>query len=265
MNRFLRLMLLNSAACFAAPDEGQGGGDPPPVNPQQQAIDGMYPNEEGGDKQANPAAGDEGNGEDDGAGGEWKEYVDDPNKTAEENAAAKAEHDKSKPADDKADLDKVPEDGKYKLTMPEGVELDTELADALGGEFKELGLTHAQAQKLTDKYIATIEKRETARGENWAKTINGWMDQAKADPEIGGPKWDQTTKDAVRAVNKLGTPALKEYLAATGGGNHPELIRVFAKVGTMIKEDDPAAHDSHGKPVKADAATILYPNDLPKG
>lgn len=199
------------------------------------------------------------------AAGEWKEYVADPAKSDEENAAAKAEHDKTKPAAADDPLAKVPEDGKYTLTMPDGVELDAELADALGPEFKDLGLTHAQAQKLVDKYIAIQSKRAGEQSEGFAKTVAGWADTAKKDAEIGGDKWDATVQVAQRAVNALGTPALKEYLNASGGGNHPEVIRFMAKAGALIAEDNPASGGAEGRGKPAEAAYTLFPTDAPKG
>lgn len=195
---------------------------------------------------------------------DWKEYQDDPAKSAEENAAAKAEHDKGKPAADDP-LAKVPEDGKYTLKMPDGVELDGELAEALGPEFKELGLTHAQAQKLVDKYIGIQQARAGKQSETFAKTVEGWADSAKKDAEIGGDKWNGTVVAATRAVNRLGTPALKDYLNASGGGNHPELIRFMAKAGAMIQEDIPASGGAEGKGKPAEAAYTLFPSDAPKG
>lgn len=214
--------------------------------------DGKKPDGQGDQKPADASAGD------------WKEYQDDPAKSAEENAAAKAEHDKTKPAADDPGA-KVPEDGKYALKMPDGVELDAELADALGPEFKELGLTNAQAQKLVDKYIGIQQARATAQGETFAKTVAGWAETAKKDPEIGGDKWDASVQSAQRAVNRLGTPALKDYLNASGGGNHPELIRFMAKAGAMISEDNPATGGAEGKGKPTDPAHVLFPNDAPKG
>jgi hypothetical protein len=197
---------------------------------------------------------------------DWKEYEPDTAKSDEENAAAKAEHDKAKPEEKLADpLDTVPDDGKYTLTMPEGVEVDQALLDALGPEFKDAGLTHAQAQKLADKFIASQQARAEKQGETWAATITGWADSAKADKEIGGAKWDGTVSDARRAVDTLGTPELKEYLNSSGGGNHPELIRFMAKAGSMIKEDNPAGGGSGGSGKPADAAHVLFPSDAPKG
>src|SRR5690606_1430761 len=104
---------------------GQGGKENAP-----ESI--LYPKDNGG-KQDQPAAGDK---------GEWKEYVPDPNKSAEENARLKAEHDKNKPADKSNDpADQVPPDGKYELTMPEGVEVDQELLSAMSPKLHAKGFT----------------------------------------------------------------------------------------------------------------------------
>lgn len=235
---------------------GGGGGDPAPANPPAadpapapDAGSVLFPT----DKPADPPA------------GEWKEYVPDPAKSDEENAAAKAEHDKTKPADPNDPANKVPEDGKYDLKMPDGVELDTELATALGPEFKDLGLTNAQAQKLVDKYISIQQARAEKQSEDFGKIVSGWADTARKDPEIGGDKWDASVQSARRAVDRLGTPALKEYLNASGGGNHPELIRFMAKAGAMIAEDNPASGGAGGAGKPADPAYTLFPSDAPKG
>lgn len=248
-----------------APDHDAGtGGDAAAVEPDAGSI--LFPNE-GKEADGQPGVTPEGDNSADQSAGDWKEYENDPAKSDEENAAAKAEHDKSKPADDANKDDpanKVPEDGKYDLKMPEGIELDQALLDAIAPEFKELNLTQAQAQKLADKFIETQQARAEKQGEAWSATITKWVDDAKADKEIGGDKWDSTKADAQRAIKTLGTPALGEYLNASGGGNHPELIRLMAKVGAMLKEDNPAGGgDGGGKP--AEPAHLLFPSDAPKG
>ncbi|MFZ5692448.1 MAG: hypothetical protein ACOY5F_14460 [Pseudomonadota bacterium] len=280
-----------SAAVFNAEGGGGGGGgdkpaatppagDPPApkADPAKPAADPaasvLFPNE----GEPKPAAGDPPKEGDKTKAEDWKEYVADPKKSEAENAAAKAEHDKTKPA--AADpLDTVPADGKYTLTMPEGVQVDQELIDALGPEFKEIGLTGKQAQKLAD----TFTKIQTDRAKAYADKPEGqwsmssyayfqkngtpdkWADTAKADKDIGGTKWDGTVNTAVRAVNTLGTPGLKEYFEASGAGNHPEVIRFMAKVGAMIKEDNPADGGAGGSGKPVDAAHMLFPNDAPKG
>ena len=195
---------------------------------------------------------------------DWKEYAPDPAKSAEENAAAKAEHDKTKPAAKGAD-DVVPDDGKYELTMPEGVEVDAELLAAVSPRFKELGLTRAQAQALTDDFIKVQQERGEGQVKAWGERVQKWADDAKADKEIGGDKWAGTVSDAQRAINKLGTPELKEYLNSSGGGNHPELIRILAKAGALLKEDSPPNDGGQGSGKPVETAHALFPTDAPKG
>lgn len=178
---------------------------------------------------------------------------------------AKAEADDATAEAEEARLDTVPEDGKYDLKMPDGVTVDTELLDALAPEFKSLELTNGQAQALADKFTSAMQARAAKAGADWAKTTSDWVDTAKKDPEIGGAKWDATAAAASGIVDRFGTPALKEYLNTSMAGNHPELIRLLAKVGAMIGEDDTITPENPGAKPAADAATVLYPNDKPKG
>lgn len=244
-----------------APDGAGGGmgGDPAPAPAAAPADAGsvLYPDDppqgEGDQPPADAAP----------AAGKWQEYVPDPAKSDEENAAAKAEHDAAKPADDPADT--VPEDGKYALKMPDGIEVDQAMLDQFSPTFKELGLTTKQAQVLADKFIEAQNQRGEAQAQSWAKTIGDWVDQAKADPEIGGAKWDDTVKNASGVVKRFGNDGFREYLNASGAGNHPEMIRFMAKVGAMIGEDRPAISENPGKKIAQDTAAILYPDDQPKG
>lgn len=244
---------------------GNGGGDPPAAPPTPESV--LFPAEkpDDGNRPADPPAGDK---PADPPAADWKEYENDPAKTPEENAAAKAEHDKKKPAektDAEKALDEVPADGKYALEMPDGVEVDKELLDALSPKLQAKGYTRREAQELANEYIKIGQAQAAKRMEDWGETISGWAETAKKDPEIGGDKWDGTAKAAQKAVNTLGTPELRTYLNASGGGNHPELIRIFAKVGAMIAEDNPPPDGPGGQGKPVEAAHMLFPNDAPKG
>lgn len=248
------LWMLRNRVAFNAADEGGAGGAAPAPAADPASI--LYP-DEGQQAPADPPAGEQPAGEQP-AASEWKEYENNPAKSDEENAAAKAEHDKTKPV---AEEDKVPEDGKYALKMPDGVPLDEKLLEAVAPTFKELGLSHKQAQSLADKFIA----HQTAQAEQWGQTVEGWANQARQDPEIGGVKWDNTVQAATSVVRRFGNEGLREYLNASGGGNHPEMIRFMAKVAAVIGEDRSATSDNLGKPVAPDRVGILYPDDQPKG
>jgi len=249
----------NKAPLFAPDGEGAAGGAGDVAGGDAGSV--LYPND--------PAPGADGTevtgGTDTVAGGAdttegsagWKEYVDDPAKTAEENASAKAEHDKTKPAE--ADpLDAVPE-GDYTLTLPDDLPVDDALLGALTPAMKKAGITGKQANVLAEAFAS----QKKAEYEAFGKTVADWAKQAEADKEIGGANWDTTKASAIKVVERFGTPALREYLNQTGAGNHPEMIRLMAKVGAVISEDNPTGN-SQGK-VTRDAVSVLYPDDQPKG
>ncbi len=186
---------------------------------------------------------------------------------ADQDHASAENHEAAKPeenADSDPD-DRVPDDGRYSLTMPEGIEVDQELVEALGPDFHEMGLTNRQAQQLADRFIEIQGRRGKAAGEAWAGRVQGWADEARKDRDIGGAKWGGTVGSAQRALSRLGTPALREYLNTSGRGNHPEMIRIFAKVGSMIQEDNPPNGGAGGHGRKAETAHLMFPKDAPKG
>lgn len=247
-----------------APEDGSGGGAADVAASTDAAADAssvLYPDEAAGKTGETDATADASATAETAAAadGEWKDYEPDPAKSDEENAAAKLDHDKKHP------LNQVPEDGKYNLTMPEGIELDTSLLDGISPTLKELNLSHGNAQALVDKFIETQKSKAEAQTKAWGETVAGWQETAKKDPEIGGAKWDDTVRASTSAVRRFGTPALTEYLEASGAGNHPEIIRLMAKVGSMIAEDSPAISENPGGKGADDNSARMYPNDKPKG
>ena len=92
-----------------------------------------------------------------------------------------------------------------------------------------------------------------------------WMGKAKADPDIGGANWPKTEANALRFMKHVNDPVLNSYLNASFGGNHPALIKAFAKAGELIREDDPASGGAGGAGKPAEAAYTMFPTDAPKG
>lgn len=223
MNLFERLIyrrLFNEAP----PEGGEGGGGATPAAIVDTPADGT-------------ASGDSANG--DNPAGEEKPGTE---KTAEELAAEKAEKDK-KPA--------APE--KYEFAAPEGQALDANALAVFEPIAKELGLTQEQAQKLVDIYPQIQQQQAEA----WSKQIADWGEQVKADKEIGGDKFNASVGLAQRALDQFGNPELREYLNASGLGNHPALVRFCAKVGKSMAEDSFVVPNQGGQ---RSAADILYGN-----
>uniref|UniRef100_UPI0006853532 hypothetical protein n=1 Tax=Pleomorphomonas oryzae TaxID=261934 RepID=UPI0006853532 len=258
-----------AGAVFAPEDGGGSGGGDGSATAGAGAPAGGQPSAEAGKPAADGAAGSlltdtakpdaakptEGQPE------AWKPYVNDPAKSADDNAKAKAEHDLKDPANP---INRVPDDGKYEFTMPEGIELDAKLTEAMSPIMKDIGLTQGQAQKLANQLAEHMKTGAAAEAADWTKLNTSWVETAKKDPEIGGEKWNASVETAQRALAQFGTPELNAFLVTSGGGNHPEVIRFMARIGAAVADDQPG-NGGNGDGGGMEAAHLLFPNDKPKG
>lgn len=171
-------------------------------------------------------------------------------KAAEEKAASeKAAADKSKAdgeAKAKADAEAkakeesgkkkiVPE--KYELKTPEGSKLSAQDVEEIASYAKERGFSQEEAQAQLDresKLKENFEKQSLAQLESATKE---WLETAKSDKEIGGEAFPKHAELAKRVVTRFGTPEFKAELERTGLGNHPELVRVFVRIGKAMTDD----------------------------
>lgn len=124
------------------------------------------------------------------------------------------------------------------FTAPEGVVLDGAILDEYKGVAKELKLSQESAQNVINKMAPKIaaqqqEQMQRAIAETQAK----WQETAKVDKEFGGDNFDANLEVAKKALSTYGSPELKKLMVESGLGNHPEVIRLFYKVGLTLKED----------------------------
>ncbi|MCO6013066.1 peptidase [Enterobacter hormaechei subsp. xiangfangensis] len=167
-----------------------------------------------------------------------------------------------KPADGDKPADKPEEEQKqegapekYEFTAGEGVELDADALKDFEPVARDLNLTNEQAQKLVDAYPKILAGVQQRQAEAWQKQTEGWAETVKADKEIGGDKLTANLSAAQRALDQFGTPELKEYLNATGLGNHPDLVKAFVKIGKAMSEDGMVTGKESGQ---RSAAEVLY-------
>ncbi|WP_353798029.1 peptidase [Enterobacter cloacae] len=165
--------------------------------------------------------------------------------------------DGDKPADKPDEKEQKPEGApeKYEFKAGEGVELDTEALKDFEPVARDLNLTNEQAQKLVDAYPKILAGVQQRQAEAWQKQTEGWAETVKADKEIGGDKLTANLSAAQRALDQFGTPELKEYLNATGLGNHPDLVKTFVKIGKAMSEDGMVDGSNQGQ---RSAAEVLY-------
>jgi len=124
-------------------------------------------------------------------------------------------------------------DGDLVLKLPEGRELNATLLDGFKSWAKEHKVAGEAAQKLVDTFVKDVETQE--------KEVNdvraSWLEAARTDKEIGGEHLKETMTLAQKAMVQFGTDSLKTFLNETHLGNHPEVVRLLAKVGKAISED----------------------------
>jgi hypothetical protein len=181
-------------------------------------------------------------------------------KTTEKTDADKKADDKvDVKADDKPDEKPAGAPEKYEFTAPEGVVLDTKAVEQFEPIARELNLTNDQANKLVALQASIVKQQQ----EVWAQQRQTWESAVKTDKELGGTALDGNIRLAQSALTKFGTPELRAALDTTGMGNHPELVRVFTRIGKAMAEDT-FEKGSPSKNAGKSAAEILYGNSTTK-
>ena len=99
------------------------------------------------------------------------------------------------------------------------------------------------------------------------------MTTVKADPILGGKDGAalvETVALADKVLDKFGTPELRNMLSKTGYGNHPELVRIFRRIGETLKDDSVILNgrDTGGNPNKGktpeERAARMFPSTQKK-
>lgn len=216
---------MSAAAAGAGTDTGAGaaaaaaaGGD---------AAAGTNGASDGG-KPAASSGGGEGGSTDEGAGGDGKSVL---------GGGAEGQQ-----AGDKAKAGQSASAGELKITLPDGVEVNKEALAGFTTLAKESGLTSDQATSLVAWQLKQVQAQnaanETAHKDAIAKQDVEWAAELKADKEFGGTKLEATQAGALKAVQKWGGEKLSKELEALGVGNHPELIKAFARIEQAHREDN---------------------------
>lgn len=129
----------------------------------------------------------------------------------------------------------VPE--KYDFKLDDGSLLDAAYVEQFSQFAKEKKLTQDQAQEFLQREAQALNSFVQKQQQEFEKVQAEWVNQIKNDSEIGGEKFNQSIELAHRALKQFASDSFLKELETTGYGNHPELVRVFAKIGNMIKED----------------------------
>lgn len=131
------------------------------------------------------------------------------------------------------------EAGKTAESQPESYVLDLgRFSEAMSAEdagfltkmAKDSGLD-AQGASAFAQRLATYQ--ETVKD----LTNQEWVEASQNDKEYGGSHFDANLAIAKRGMEQFASPELKEMLNDSFG-NHPEVIRLFYRIGKAIAEDN---------------------------
>lgn len=194
---------------------------------------------------------------------EWKEYVPDTTKTAEENATLKAAHDATKPAEPvKPPEAPKPEPITFEsLKLPEG----TDKSDPHIMRFIEI-LNNDQFASPSDRGQALLKLQadvlnavsERANGE-WAKTREEWQKEIKADPKLGGERLEATLGSISKLIDQYPDAAKLREAFDVGFGDNPHIIRFLAGLADRLAEGKPTPA-SIPLPTEKSVAEKMYPS-----
>lgn len=157
-----------------------------------------------------------------------------------EQAKVTAEKVVEKPVEVKAEqkpVEKAVVPEKYELKLPEGSQLSADRLEKISQYAKEKGLSQEAAQGLVEEETAAVNEFHSASIQSYQKQISSWAEETKKDPEIGGQNYEATIKLAQSGMKQVASPKLIELMDTVGFGNHPEVIRMFAKIGSAMQND----------------------------
>ena len=127
----------------------------------------------------------------------------------------------------------------YSLNLPAESVLEASAVERVTSFAKEGKLAPETAQKVLDLAHAETAAVLNKQKEDYTRAVDGWEQSVKADPEIGSANYNRTLMRVKTAMDRYATPGFTEALKRTGFGNHPELVRVFEKIGAAMESDVP--------------------------
>lgn|SRR5574341_200682 len=133
---------------------------------------------------------------------------------------------------DAAGRPKSHEDYKFdEAKLPDGLDYDKGLEDKFRGVFHAAGLNGKQAQMLRDAFIA-YQGDAFTQGQTEYKQSRDDA-QAALQKELG-QAYEPTLNAAKAALKEYADEKFVGWLEQSGLGNHPEIVRVFGKIGKEV-------------------------------
>lgn len=134
-----------------------------------------------------------------------------------------------------------------KFVLPEGITVEeaklSDFTKQLGEFERTTKASHEEVQKLgqqlVDRHIAevtqSLERQRDLYVQEWNKKKEGWVEQFKADPELGGKRFETSLREAKEFIKTHGgsqenIDSFYNALKETGADAHPDIVRFLLNV-----------------------------------
>jgi hypothetical protein len=135
----------------------------------------------------------------------------------------------------------------YDLKLPEGSLLSSDVIAKVESLAKEKGMTPDQAQALLEHESAVLAEHHAGIEKEFQETTKKWVDEVK---------FKENVALAHAALKQFGSEKFNQELERTGFGNHPELVRIFARIGRQLQAQ-PMARGEQPNQAKS-ITSIMY-------
>ena len=127
------------------------------------------------------------------------------------------------------------------VTVPEGLEADSEALGKFVEMANEHGLSKEVAQSLVDFHSDFVKSMGEQLSSQWTSTQEDWQRQVKELPEIGGQNLQSSLTEIAKVVDRYGSKDLRNALDVTGAGNHPEVVKFLHNIAKAVNEQPPVS------------------------
>lgn len=192
-----------------------------------------------------------------------KEEASQTPKVEETKVEADKVQDKSVEAKAQEESAKLKEEVKYDLKLPEGTLLTQAEVDKIVSFAKDQGLSQESAQKLVEREHEILANYKDNQEQQFEQMREQWFKQVEGDKELGGDNLKATAEMARRALDKFAPDSLKKFFAESPYGNHPDVIRMFSKIGKAMQDDKIVLAGTQSPP-SLSPVDVMYDNSKGK-
>lgn len=176
-----------------------------------------------------------------------------------------ASGDKSESGDKEDNTESQSEE--WKLTAPEGMEAYQADFDSFGSEMGDWLKANPEATaqdalaEAANRQARLVAEMQTESVKAFERQVSEWETAARKDETIGGDKFDENVAVALKGLEAVGDADVKRLLNDSGFGSHPSFVKMFHKIGSLVKDDDIVGQ---ARGAGGDALSQRYPSSAGK-